>query len=158
MLWPQSQEYNEAIQNPKICFKDPELKAGQAVTNALGMPIPSLQRERQAAGVMMIPIPGAGTLQEVRGVAEALPLPSSATAARTFVQFNNQRGTGRLQYRSEAEEHSCHQRDDRSERECPAIQFNAFPNPRQVWRAEMDQRLQSEEYEQRSSQAPEHRQ
>ena len=39
------------------------------------MPIPSLQRERQAAGVMMIPIPGAGTLQEVRGVAEAQTVP-----------------------------------------------------------------------------------
>ena len=43
--------------------------------HALGMPIPSLQRERQAAGVMMIPIPGAGTLQEVRGVAEAQTVP-----------------------------------------------------------------------------------
>ena len=43
--------------------------------HALGMPIPSLQRERQAAGVMMIPIPGAGTLQEVRGVAEARAVP-----------------------------------------------------------------------------------
>jgi len=43
--------------------------------HALGMPIPSLQRERQAAGVMMIPIPGAGTLQEVRGVAEAQAVP-----------------------------------------------------------------------------------
>ncbi|MFN2570268.1 MAG: ATP-grasp domain-containing protein [Gemmatimonadales bacterium] len=43
--------------------------------NALGMPIPSLQRERQAAGVMMIPIPGAGTLQEVRGIAEAKHVP-----------------------------------------------------------------------------------
>jgi len=43
--------------------------------HALGMPIPSLQRERQAAGVMMIPIPGAGTLQEVRGVAEAKTVP-----------------------------------------------------------------------------------
>ncbi len=43
--------------------------------HALGMPIPSLQRERQAAGVMMIPIPGAGTLQEVRGVAEAKAVP-----------------------------------------------------------------------------------
>jgi phosphoribosylaminoimidazole carboxylase (NCAIR synthetase) len=39
--------------------------------HALDMPIPSLQRERQAAGVMMIPIPGAGKLKEVRGVAEA---------------------------------------------------------------------------------------
>jgi biotin carboxylase len=43
--------------------------------HALGMPIPSLQRERRAAGVMMIPIPGAGTLQEVRGVAEAKGVP-----------------------------------------------------------------------------------
>jgi len=45
------------------------------VRHALGMPIPSLQRERQAAGVMMIPIPGAGTLQEVRGVAQAKAVP-----------------------------------------------------------------------------------
>ena len=43
--------------------------------HALGMPIPSLQRERLAAGVMMIPIPGAGTLKEVRGVAEAKGVP-----------------------------------------------------------------------------------
>ena len=43
--------------------------------HALGMPIPSLQRERQAAGVMMIPIPGAGALQDVRGVAEAKTVP-----------------------------------------------------------------------------------
>jgi len=42
---------------------------------ALGMPIPSLQRERLAAGVMMIPIPGAGTLQDVRGIAEAKAVP-----------------------------------------------------------------------------------
>ena len=39
--------------------------------HALGLPIPSLQRERHAAGVMMIPVPGAGVLREVRGVAEA---------------------------------------------------------------------------------------
>lgn len=43
--------------------------------HALGMPIPSLQRERQAAGVMMIPIPGAGLLHDVRGVAEAKAVP-----------------------------------------------------------------------------------
>ena len=43
--------------------------------HALGMPIPSLARERLAAGVMMIPIPGAGTLQEVRGIAEARQVP-----------------------------------------------------------------------------------
>lgn len=45
------------------------------VRHALGMPIPSLQRERRAAGVMMIPIPGAGTLTEVSGVAEAKAVP-----------------------------------------------------------------------------------
>src|SRR5258705_11418150 len=39
------------------------------------MPIPSLAREHLAAGVMMIPIPGAGRLQEVRGVAEAKQVP-----------------------------------------------------------------------------------
>jgi len=43
--------------------------------HALGMPIPSLEREPQAAGVMMIPIPGAGTLGEVRGIAEAKAVP-----------------------------------------------------------------------------------
>ena len=43
--------------------------------HALAMTIPSLQREREAAGVMMIPIPGAGTLKEVRGVTEAKAVP-----------------------------------------------------------------------------------
>ena len=43
--------------------------------HALGMAIPSLQRERLAAGVMMIPIPGAGTLRELRGLAEAKRVP-----------------------------------------------------------------------------------
>src|SRR5881394_1441064 len=43
--------------------------------HALGMPIPSLVREQTAAGVMMIPIPGAGVLQEVRGVAESKAVP-----------------------------------------------------------------------------------
>jgi len=43
--------------------------------HALGMPIPSLVRENVAAGVMMIPIPGAGVLREVRGIAEAKAVP-----------------------------------------------------------------------------------
>ena len=38
---------------------------------ALGWPIASLVRERVAAGVMMIPIPRAGTLRAVRGLADA---------------------------------------------------------------------------------------
>src|SRR5438093_12847487 len=40
MPWPQSQDYNEAIQSPLISFADPELRGGQAVTSALGIPMP----------------------------------------------------------------------------------------------------------------------
>src|SRR5207249_4578046 len=36
--------------------------------HALGMQIPSLEREAPASGVMIIPAPGAGVLREVRGV------------------------------------------------------------------------------------------
>jgi len=41
---------------------------------ALGMSIPSYQREKTAAGVMMIPIPRAGFLRETKGVRKALML------------------------------------------------------------------------------------
>jgi len=46
------------------------------IRQALGMPIPSLRREHRASGVMMIPVPGAGVLKELRGVeaARAVPL------------------------------------------------------------------------------------
>jgi biotin carboxylase len=45
------------------------------IRHALGMDIPSLEREHRAAGVMMIPIPKAGRLKEVRGkdTAKAVP-------------------------------------------------------------------------------------
>src|SRR5579883_448989 len=36
--WPTPQEYNEAIQNPKICFADPELKQSVVALNPLGLP------------------------------------------------------------------------------------------------------------------------
>jgi biotin carboxylase len=39
--------------------------------HALGLPPNHLRREEQASGVMMLPIPQAGTLNEVRGQAEA---------------------------------------------------------------------------------------
>jgi len=46
------------------------------IRHALDMELPTLERERQASGVMMIPVPGAGVLREVRGVdaARAVPL------------------------------------------------------------------------------------
>jgi PA14 domain-containing protein len=40
MAWPLSQDYNEAVQAPHLCFADDELRAGQAATNALGLPVP----------------------------------------------------------------------------------------------------------------------
>ena len=43
--------------------------------HALGMTLDGLKRERAASGVMMIPIPRAGTLEEVRGREEALAVP-----------------------------------------------------------------------------------
>jgi biotin carboxylase len=43
--------------------------------HALGLPLPSLERERLASGVMMIPVPRAGVLREVRGVAAARAVP-----------------------------------------------------------------------------------
>ena len=40
MAWPLSQDYNEAIQDPQSSLADPELRGGEATTNALGMPMP----------------------------------------------------------------------------------------------------------------------
>ena len=42
---------------------------------AIGQEITSIEREKHAAGVMMIPIPAAGMLKAVRGVAEAEAVP-----------------------------------------------------------------------------------
>jgi biotin carboxylase len=58
------------------------LRFGEGVTleevilrHALGMALPRLDRERLASGVMMIPVPGAGVLQEVRGLEQARAVP-----------------------------------------------------------------------------------
>lgn len=46
--------------------------------HAVGLPIASLEREQTAAGVMMIPIPGAGLLRGVQGLEEARAVPHVA--------------------------------------------------------------------------------
>jgi hypothetical protein len=38
--WPLSQDYNEAIQNPTLCFRDPELAQGTVKVSTLGIPLP----------------------------------------------------------------------------------------------------------------------
>ncbi|GMK38828.1 hypothetical protein PCCS19_18820 [Paenibacillus sp. CCS19] len=40
MFWPTPQDYREAIQNPRICFKDPDLQAGLPELDKLGLPRP----------------------------------------------------------------------------------------------------------------------
>jgi biotin carboxylase len=50
---------------------------------ALGWPIASLERERRAAGVMMLPIPRAGRLRAVRGREDALAVPGVEEVAIT---------------------------------------------------------------------------
>jgi hypothetical protein len=38
MSWPTPQEYNEALQNPRLCFADEELKAGSVLLDKLHLP------------------------------------------------------------------------------------------------------------------------
>ena len=40
MSWPTLQDYNEAIQNPRLAFSDSDLRAGQPELNQLGLPRP----------------------------------------------------------------------------------------------------------------------
>jgi WD40 repeat protein len=40
MGWPLSQDYNEAVQNPRTSFADPELRDGTATAGPLGLPLP----------------------------------------------------------------------------------------------------------------------
>lgn len=39
MFWPRARDYREAIPNLQVSFRDPELSAGQAMTNAMGLPM-----------------------------------------------------------------------------------------------------------------------
>jgi hypothetical protein len=40
MVWPHSQDYNEAVQDPASCFADDDLRGGRVMTNNLGLPMP----------------------------------------------------------------------------------------------------------------------
>ena len=45
------------------------------IRHALGMQVATLERERQASGVMMIPVPRAGVFRDVRGISSAQAVP-----------------------------------------------------------------------------------
>ncbi len=38
MNWPLASDYQDAVQNPKQCFQDPQLQGGQVTLNRLGLP------------------------------------------------------------------------------------------------------------------------
>ncbi|QJW94501.1 protein kinase family protein [Frigoriglobus tundricola] len=40
MSWPLAHEFNEAVQNPRTAFADPDLRAAEAVVGATGLPLP----------------------------------------------------------------------------------------------------------------------
>ena len=48
MPWPMSQDYNEAIQEPASSFTDFDLRHGEAVVNAMGLPVPCSWRPPRA--------------------------------------------------------------------------------------------------------------
>lgn len=41
MPWPSLNDYQEAVQNPRLCFSDPELKIGTPTLDRLGLPKPA---------------------------------------------------------------------------------------------------------------------
>ena len=57
MPWPLSQDYNEAVQDPSFSFADAELRAGEVVTNDLGLPVP---RSGNFADVYEVRAPAGG--------------------------------------------------------------------------------------------------
>jgi biotin carboxylase len=63
-----------------LCARTLRFGAGIALEelvlrHALGMPLDGIEREPDASGVMMLPIPAAGTLREVRGQDQARAVP-----------------------------------------------------------------------------------
>lgn len=40
MSWPNATDYNAAVQNPQLCFRDDDLRRGQAVGDLFGLPRP----------------------------------------------------------------------------------------------------------------------
>jgi hypothetical protein len=57
MPWPNSQDYNEAIQGPSLCFDDSELRLGSPTVNASGLPMPC---SGNFADVYQLTDPGTG--------------------------------------------------------------------------------------------------
>src|SRR5947208_6900553 len=70
MAWPQSQDYHEAVQSPAVSFADPELRGGEVVTDALGLPRP---RSGSFADVYEVACPATGGRWAVKCFTREVP-------------------------------------------------------------------------------------
>ena len=70
MAWPYSQDYNEAVQSPRTSFSDPELQAGRAVADALGIPRPC---SGNFADVYQVECPASGARWAVKCFTRQVP-------------------------------------------------------------------------------------
>src|SRR5688572_2106621 len=61
--WPSSRDYVEAIQNPPLCFQEPDLRAATSAVDRLGMPFVT---SGQFAYVFKLNNNNGGTAQAVR--------------------------------------------------------------------------------------------
>jgi hypothetical protein len=66
-----------------LSFKDGASLEEIVLRHALGMEVPSLEREGNASGVYMIPVPRRGVLREIAGVDEALAAHPGVTVTIT---------------------------------------------------------------------------
>jgi len=70
MAWPLNQDYNEAIQEPRSCLSDPELRAGEVVRDPLGLPRP---RSGTIADVYEIRCPATGSRYAIKCFLREVP-------------------------------------------------------------------------------------
>lgn len=98
MPWPHPPDYNEAIQNPQHCFKDPDLRNGQTTVNALGLPWP---RSGNSADVYKVIGPDKKTWAVKCFTREVHGLHTRYQAVSDYLQHDKQPFMVRFQYLEE---------------------------------------------------------
>ncbi|MBL8797869.1 MAG: hypothetical protein JNM56_28485, partial [Planctomycetia bacterium] len=96
--WPHPPDYNEAIQNPQHCFKDPDLRQGQPAVNALGLPWP---RSGNSADVYKLVGPDGKTWAVKCFTREVSGLHARYQAVSDYLQHGKQPFMVRFQYLDE---------------------------------------------------------
>jgi WD40 repeat protein len=96
MAWPQPTEYNEAIQNPLVCFCDPELRQGQVDVDGLSLP---RARSGNLADVYRVHCPASANTWAVKCFTRRAPgLQERYQAIHAYLQHARLRCTTDFQY------------------------------------------------------------